>query len=133
MLCSITHGTLFLAQKSVPATQKDRQTVIDLKNTLNANFNKIAGMAANMIGKHQNIIGVVLGTLPFIMINPQIINKEDPYIIGLSLKGKRQTKRFRKIQIKYQDENFKWNLQIFNDFIAEVIQHEIDHCNGILI
>ena len=101
------------------------QTVIDFKDTLNAHLNKAAGITANMIGKHQNIIGVALETLPFIMINPQIINKESHYIIDegcLSLKCKRQTKRFRKIQVKYQDENFKWHLQVFNDFITGVVQ-----------
>ena len=132
----IIHDVHFLSQKSTPATSADIQAVRDLKATFIANSDRAAGLAANMIGIHKRIIVFGLGKLPVMMINPEIIAQDTPYQTTegcLSLDGVRPTQRFKHITVKFQNEQFQWQTQDFTDLIAEVIQHEIDHCNGILI
>lgn len=136
MIKKIIHDPHLLSQPSSPATSADIQTIQDLKDTFIANADQAAGLAANMIGIQKRIIVLGLGKLPVMMINPQIITQDTPYSTTegcLSLDGVRPTQRFTHIKVKFQDEQFKWQTQTFNDLFAEVIQHEIDHCNGILI
>lgn len=107
-----------------------------MKDTLIANNGKAAGLAANMIGVQKRIIALFVGPLPIVMLNPIIVKKADKYLAYegcLSLEGERPTERYKKITVKYQNENFETRQQAFSDFVAEVIQHEVDHCNGILI
>ncbi|MBD5432326.1 MAG: peptide deformylase [Lactobacillus sp.] len=133
---NITHNQLTLSLKSAPATQDDLNIAQNLKDTLMANKDKAAGLAANMIGQNKRIIALFIGPLPLVMLNPIITNSSGEYLAQegcLSLTGQRSTKRFKNITVQYQNENFKTHEQKFSDFIAEVIQHEIDHCNGILI
>ena len=136
MIKEIIHDVHFLSQKSTPATSADIQAVRDLKATFIANSDRAAGLAANMIGIHKRIIVFGLGKLPVMMINPEIIAQDTPYQTTegcLSLDGVRPTQRFKHITVNFQNEQFQWQTQDFTDLIAEVIQHEIDHCNGILI
>ena len=127
---------LFLAMKSEPADEADRQTIDDLIDTLQAHRDHCVGMAANMIGMRKRIIVFRRGPMPMIMVNPQITAKSGPYDTEegcLSLTGVRKTKRYKKITVKYQDQAFKQQTGTFEGFTAQIIQHEIDHCDGILI
>ncbi len=136
MIRSILHDSLFLAQKSDPATEADRQIMIDLLDTLRANLDKCVGMAANMIGERKSIIVFCNGPMQMIMVNPQITAKSGPYDTEegcLSLAGLRKAKRYQRIIVKYQDQLFHWHTAAFQGFTAQIIQHEIDHCNGKLI
>lgn len=136
MIKEIIHDVDFLSQKSTPATTVDTPTIQDLKDTFIANCDWAAGLAANMIGVHKCIIVFGLGKIPVMMINPEIIAQNTPYQTTegcLSLNGVRSTQRFKHIKVRFQNEQFKWQIQDFTDLIAEIIQHEIDHCNGILI
>ena len=133
---NITHNQLTLTLKSSPAKQADLNIAQDLRDTLIANKDKAAGLAANMIGQNKRIIALFIGPLPLVMLNPIITSSSGEYLAQegcLSLTGQRSTKRFKNITVQYQNENFETHEQKFSDFIAEVIQHEIDHCNGILI
>ncbi|MBD5429454.1 peptide deformylase [Lactobacillus sp.] len=133
---NIIHDVMLLSQKSTPATQVDIQAANDLRDTLVANSTRAAGLAANMIGIHKNIIAFFVGPLPMVMLNPKIIKKTGEYTTSegcLSLEGQRSTKRYKDITVQYDNLNFEKQTQNFTGFIAEVIQHEIDHCNGILI
>ena len=132
----IVHDPLFLAQKSEPATEADRQVIIDLVDTLRANLDRCVGMAANMIGEKKRIIVLCNNPMQIVMVNPQIIAKSGEYETEegcLSLAGTRKTKRYRKITVTYQDQTFRNKTASFEGFTAQIIQHEIDHCNGILI
>lgn len=136
MIKKIIHDVQFLSQSSTLTTSSDTQAIQDLKDTFIANCNQAAGLAANMIGVHKQIIVFGLGKIPVIMINPKILAQDTPYQTTegcLSLNGTRPTRRFKHIIVKFQNEHFKWQTQSFSDLIAEVIQHEIDHCNGIVI
>lgn len=136
MIKPIIHDQNLLAQPSSTATSADELAIRNLKDTLIANSRQAAGIAANMINVHKRIIAFNLGNVPVIMINPEIIAKSHAYNVKegcLSLTGERSVQRYQKITVKFQDEQFNWNTQTFQDWIAEVIQHEIDHCNGILI
>ncbi|MGN1272754.1 MAG: peptide deformylase [Lactobacillus sp.] len=133
---NIIHDQLFLSQKSTSANRADLKVAGDLRDTLLANRDKAVGLAANMIGKNKRIIAFYVGLLPLVMINPQITKKSGEYLTEegcLSLSGERKTKRYRTITMTYQDMNLNTKTQEFTDFIAEVIQHEVDHCEGILI
>lgn len=132
----IVKDTLSLQVASQPATKADSVAVQNLKDTLLAYDDRAAGIAANMIGVHKRIIAFFVGPLPAIMINPEIIERKDKYQAEegcLSLTGERPATRYKSIVVKYENENFEPNEQEFTGFTAEVIQHEIDHCNGILI
>lgn len=131
---TIIHDQLFLKQKSSPATKNDVQIVTDLLDTLVANKGRAAGLAANMIGKSKRIIALYVG--PFPIVIPVITKKSGKYTASegcLSLSGERNTTRYQNIIVRYQNKNFEKKEQAFNGLIAEAIQHEIDHCNGILI
>ena len=136
MIRPIIHDPLFLAQKSEPATEADRQIITDLLDTLRANLDRCVGMAANMIGEKKRVIVFCSGPMQMVMVNPQITAKSGEYETEegcLSLAGMRKTKRYRKITVRYQDQAFRPRTGIFDGFTAQIIQHEIDHCNGILI
>ena len=133
---NIIHDQLFLSQKSTSANRADLKVAEDLRDTLLAKRDKAVGLAANMIGKNKRIIAFYVGLLPLVMLNPQITKKSGEYLTEegcLSLSGERKTKRYRTITVTYQDMNLNTKTQEFTDFIAEVIQHEVDHCEGILI
>ena len=136
MIQPIIHDEKFLSLKSKKATNKDRDVIQDLKDTLKAHSHECVGMAANMIGQLKNIIIVHTESEDLIMVNPKIIKKSNPYITKegcLSLLGERETQRFKTIEVLYLTENFIKAKSKFTDFTAKIIQHEIDHCNGILI
>ncbi len=132
----IVHDPLFLALKSEPAAEADRQVIADLLDTLRANLDRCVGMAANMIGVRKRIIVFCQGPMQMIMVNPQIISKSGAYEAEegcLSLSGVRKTKRYQRITVKYQDQAFRQRTGTFEGFTAQIIQHEMDHCDGILI
>lgn len=133
---NIIHDQLFLSQKSTSANRADLKIAEDLRDTLLANRDKAAGLAANMIGKNKRIIAFYVGPLPLVMLNSQIIRRSGEYLTSegcLSLNGERKTKRYKTITVTYQNISLETKTQEFTGFIAEVIQHEIDHCEGILI
>ena len=136
MVRPIMRDMMFLAQKSEKATQADRQTALDLLDTLRANTERCVGMAANMIGVKKRIIAVSAEFAQIVMINPVITKKTGEYEAEegcLSLDGVRKTKRYETIVVEYQDLDFKKHKQTFTGWTAQIIQHEVDHCDGILI
>lgn len=136
MIKPIIRDQSFLKIKSKPATSADFKTMTDLVDTLRANADRGVGMAANMIGVSKRIIAVEMGIMTIALINPVITKKVEPYEATegcLSLPGERQTTRYKEIEVKYLDQNFKNQTQHFSGFIAQIIQHEVDHCDGILI
>ena len=136
MIKQIVHDPMFLAQKSTDATFLDMQTAKDLLDTLAANRAGCVGMAANMIGVKKRIIVFDNNGTDMIMFNPEIIEKSGEYETEegcLSLSGTRKTRRFQFITVKYLDMNLKPQTGKFFGWSAQIIQHEIDHCNGILI
>lgn len=136
MIRPINHNVFLLSQKSIPATEADRALIIDLTDTLRANLDRCVGMAANMIGINKRIIAVAMGAMVIPMVNPVILKKSNPYeaIEGcLSLTGERHAVRYQTIEVEYLDAVFKPHHETFNGFIAQIVQHEIDHCDGILI
>ena len=136
MIRPIMHDPLFLAKKSAVATEADRQVITDLLDTLHVSLDRCVGMAANMIGERKRIIVFCNGPMQMVMVNPEMIAKSGEYEAEegcLSLTGLRKTKRYRKITVKYQDQTFRQLTGTFEGFTAQIIQHEIDHCNGILI
>ncbi len=136
MIKNIVRDTFFLSQKAELATKSDTQVCLDLVDTLQANKERCVGMAANMIGVKKRIIIVSMGYMNVVMINPQILQKSNPYETKegcLSLSGERQTTRYQNIVVKYYDMQWKERKQSFVGYEAQIIQHEIDHCDGILI
>ena len=136
MIRPTIHDPLFLAQKSAVATAADKQVITDLLDTLRTNLDHCVGIAANMIGEKKRIIVFCNGPMQMVMVNPEIIAKSGEYEAEegcLSLAGVRKTKRYRKITVRYQDQTFRQRTGAFEGFTAQIIQHEIDHCNGILI
>ncbi len=136
MIKPIVRDPLFLQQKSDPATEADKQVVEDLLDTLNANLDRCVGMAANMIGIKKRIIAVAAGPFVFPMINPVITGKSGKYETEegcLSLDGVRPCTRYKEIEVDYLDQNFIPQHAKYTDFTAQIIQHEIDHFEGILI
>ena len=136
MVRQIVRDTFFLSQKSTPATAADLPAVQDLVDTVRANADRCAGMAGNMIGVHKRIIAFNAGPLTVALINPEIVRREQPYQVEegcLSLSGVRKTTRYQTIEVKYLNQAFKPCRQVYTGWIAQVIQHEIDHCDGILI
>ncbi len=132
----IVKDPIFLAQKSAPATEADAETARDLLDTLAAHRDGCVGMAANMIGVLKRIIVFDDEGKCMTMFNPEIIKYAEPYEAEegcLSLEGKRKTKRYRTIKVRYQNERFQVRLQSFSGWPAQIVQHEIDHCNGVLI
>lgn len=136
MVREIMKDPLFLARKSVPATAEDAAIGQDLLDTLEANRAGCVGMAANMIGQLKRIIVFDNDGKAMLMFNPEIVKSSGVYETEegcLSLSGVRKTKRFKSIKVKYQNEAFQTRLKTFEGWTAQIIQHEIDHCNGILI
>ena len=136
MIKTIVRDTLFLNQRSEEATKADMSIVQDLEDTLRANRERCVGMAANMIGYRKRIIIVATDFADIIMINPVITEKSEGYETEegcLSLPGVRKTIRYNKITVKYLDKAFKEHTQTFSGYIAQIIQHEYDHLEGILI
>ena len=137
MVKELMHDPKFLELKSEDATAADLQIAADLLDTLIEHKDGCVGMAANMIGELRRIIVFDNEGAYMTMFNPEIIKKSEPYDAEegcLSLLGyPRKCKRWRKINVKWQNENFETRIKTFTDFPAQIIQHEIDHCNGILI
>ncbi len=136
MVKEIIRDILFLGQKSEEATEEDKQVITDLHDTFEAHREGCVGMAANMIGYKKRIIIVSTGMMDIVMVNPVIIQKSQPFDTEegcLSLEGTRKTKRFKKIKVKFLDESFKQQTQSFEGWIAQIIQPECDHLNGIII
>lgn len=136
MVKQIVKDVFFLGQPSEPATKEDLPIGKDLQDTLQANREECVGMAANMIGVKKNIIVVNIGFANLVMFNPKIVKKTKPYETEegcLSLIGIRKTTRYEEITVEYEDMNFKKQKGTYLGFVAQIIQHEIDHCNGIVI
>lgn len=136
MIREICKDETFLAQKAAPATADDLATAQDLLDTLTAHKDGCVGMAANMIGVCKRIIAFDNEGTYMVMFNPVIIRQSGPYEAQegcLSLTGVRKTKRFQTIKVQWQNEKFQTRLKTFTGWTAEIIQHEIDHCEGILI
>lgn len=126
----------FLNQKSEQATEADKHVIQDLLDTLKANEDGCVGMAANMIGVKKRIIVVSMGFANIPMINPVIVKKSGPYETEegcLSLLGVRKTTRYKDIEVEFLDAGFKKQRQKYSGWIAQIIQHEVDHCDGIVI
>ncbi len=136
MVRDIVKDPIFLARKSVPAGPEDLETVRDLLDTLEAHRDGCVGMAANMIGVGKRIIVFDDGGKASVMLNPELIRFSDPFEAEegcLSLSGTRKTKRYRSIKVRYQNEQFQTRLKTYTGWTAQIIQHELDHLEGILI
>jgi peptide deformylase len=137
MVKELMHDPVFLAQKSAPATREDLETARDLLDTLKAHRETCVGMAANMIGVCKRIIAFDCDGSYMVMLNPEIIKQTGPYETEESclslLGGPRKCGRFRKIKVRYETTDFQVRLKTFEGWTAQIIQHEVDHCNGVLI
>lgn len=136
MVQEIMKDMIFLAQPSAPATADDLPCAQDLLDTLKAHRESCVGMAANMIGVRRRIIAFNDAGKYTVLFNPEIVKRSDPYDAEegcLSLTGVRSAKRYRKIQVRYQDDRFRTRYKTYEGWTAQIVQHEIDHCNGILI
>ncbi len=137
MVKELIHDPILLGRTSAPATEGDLQTAEDLLDTLKAHRETCVGMAANMIGVQKRIIAVDDGGTYLMMLNPEILKASDPYETRESclslLGGPRPAKRYQKIKVRYQNLQLQWRIKTFTGFTAQIIQHEVDHCNGILI
>lgn len=137
MVRELMHDPLFLARKSRAATAEDLPIGQDLMETLLAHRDTCVGMAGNMIGQTVRIIAFFDGETPMVMYNPEILKAEGPYeteegCLSL-LGGPRKTKRFQKIKVRWDNEKFQKRIKTFTGWTAQIIQHEVDHCNGVLI
>ena len=136
MIREIVTSPLMLKRPSEPATRADEPVAADLLDTIGAHRAECVGMAANMIGVRKRIICVKDGNRTLLMYNPQILEQVNAYQTSegcLSLTGERPCTRYRRIKVEYLDENFVHRIKNFSGYTAEIIQHEIDHCNGIVI
>lgn len=136
MVKKIVKGQHIFARKAQPATEADKQVVTDLLDTLGANREACVGMAANMIGGNKAIIVVAAGPFAFAMVNPVITRKSGAYQTEegcLSLDGVRPCTRYEEIEVDYLDANFRKQHGKYNGWTAQIIQHEVDHCNGVVI
>lgn len=137
MIKPLVHDPITLAVKSMPATADDLQTAADLLDTLIAHKESCVGMAANMIGVHKRIIVFVHDGEYITMLNPEILKKSGPFeteegCLSL-LGGSRKTERYRTIKVRYQTLELQTRIKTFSGWTAQIIQHEIDHCEGVLI
>ena len=137
MVREVVHDPILLGVKSEPATKEDLQVARDVLDTLIANKDACVGMAANMIGVRKRIIVFDNEGTYMTMFNPEIIKMSGPYdteegCLSL-LGGPRPCKRYQTIKVQWQNEQFQTRIKTFTDWSAQIIQHEIDHCNGILI
>ena len=137
MVKELVHDPIFLARKSEPATKENLPVAQDLLDTLVFHKESCVGMAANMIGVTKNISAFDNDGSYMVMLNPEIIKASGAYDAQESclslLGGPRPTKRYQKIKVRYQTLDFQTRLKTFEGFPAQIIQHEVDHCNGILI
>lgn len=136
MIRPIMKDPIFLARKSAPAAPEDLSVAQDLLDTLAAHRDGCVGMAANMIGVSKRIIAFDNEGAYMVMFNPEIVKFSSPFEAEegcLSLAGVRKAKRYRAIKVRYQNAGFQTRLKTFTGWTAQIIQHEIDHCNGILI
>ena len=136
MIRDICKDEVFLAQKAEPATLGDVQVAADLLETLEHHKAGCVGMAANMIGINKRIIAFDNEGSYMVMFNPEIVKKSEPYDAEegcLSLTGVRPAKRWKTIKVRWQNEKFQERLKTFSGWTAQIIQHEIDHCEGIII
>ena len=137
MVKELMHDPFFLGLKSETATKEDLQVAEDLLDTLTAHKEGCVGMAANMIGVRKRIIAFDNDGKYMVMFNPEIIKKSDPYeteegCLSL-LGGPRKCKRYKNIKVQWQTAGFQTRIKTFTGWPAQIIQHEIDHCDGILI
>ena len=137
MVKELMHDPIFLARKSETAIKEDLQTAEDLMDTLMAHRETCVGMAANMIGVTKRIIAFADGKGYTLMLNPKIVKQSGEYeteegCLSL-LGGPRKTKRYQKIKVQYQNLQMQTRIKTFTGWTAQIIQHEVDHCNGILI
>ena len=133
---TIIRDVLFLRQKALQATRADLAVGRDLTDTLRANADRCVGMAANMIGVNKSVIDVAVGFGSMVLYNPVITKKSGPYEAEegcLSLSGTRRTTRYQTITVEYRDGDWNKQTRVFTGRVAQIIQHEIDHTNGILI
>jgi peptide deformylase len=137
MVKDLMHDPIFLAQKSITATAEDLQIARDLLDTLTHHRESCVGMAANMIGACKRIIAFDNEGALMVMLNPEILKCDGPYQTEESclslLGGPRPILRYRKIKVRYQNEQLQTRLKTFEGFTAQIIQHEVDHCNGVPI
>lgn len=136
MIQEIMQNEAFLSQKSEPAGPEDLPAAQDLLDTLAAHKDSCVGMAANMIGVRKRIIAFDNEGRYMVMFNPEILKKSGPYEARegcLSLTGIRKTKRWQSIKVQYQNERLQLRYKTFTGWTAQIIQHEIDHCDGVLI
>ena len=136
MVRDICKDVIFLAQKAQPAGPEDRETAKDLLDTLAAHKEGCVGMAANMIGVCKQIIAFDNQGEYMVMYNPEILKRSGPYEAEegcLSLSGTRKAKRWKSIKVQFQNEDLQLRVKTFTGWTAQIIQHEIDHCQGILI
>ena len=136
MIRPIMKDTFFLSRKSRAATAADLSIAQDLVDTLQAHREECVGMAANMIGQAVSIIAFHIGGAPMVMLNPEIIKAEKPFETEegcLSVNGVHKTVRYESIRVRYQNEKLQHRQKEFSGWTAQIIQHEIDHCSGILI
>lgn len=136
MIKPIMKDVLFLGQKSGPATKADLQVGIDLQDTLAAHREECVGMAANIIGIKKRVIIVNMGMIDIVMFNPVIRKKSGAYETEegcLSLTGVRKTTRYEKIEMEYLDQNWKKQKMALSGWPAQICQHEMDHCDGVII
>ena len=136
MVKNIMRDPLFLSQKSETVTKEDLQIGRDLMDTLRANRERCVGMAANIIGVKKNIIIVNMGFVDIVMFNPVIVSKSEPFETEegcLSLDGVRKTLRYQNIEVEYYDFAWKKQHQKLSGWTAQIVQHEVDHCEGIII
>ena len=136
MICEICKDEFFLRLPSREATAEDMDIARNLLDTLEAHSDGCVGMAANMIGVSKRIIAFDCAGKHMVMFNPVILKKEGAYQTEegcLSLSGSRRTERFQSIKVQWQNEKFQTRAKTFTGWTAQIIQHEIDHCNGILI
>lgn len=136
MIRSIVRDVVFLGQKSEIADRADVAVGRDLRETLHANRDKCVGMAANMIGVRKRVIVVGMGPVDVVMYNPEIVRRDTPYEAEegcLSLDGTRRTTRYQNIEVTWLDDGWKPRRQRFSGWIAQIIQHEVDHLDGVVI
>ena len=136
MICEICKDEFFLRLPSKEATAEDMDIAQNLLDTLEAHRDGCVGMAANMIGVSKRIIAFDCEGKYMVMFNPVILKKEGPYQAEegcLSLAGSRKTERFQSVKVQWQNEKFQTRVKTFTSWTAQIIQHEIDHCSGIVI
>lgn len=136
MVRDICKDILILGQKAAPVTEEDTALVQDLLDTLKANADRCVGMALNMIGVPKAAIAIAAGPFQFAMLNPVIVKKSGVYHTEegcLSLEGVRHCIRYNEIEVEYEDQNFRKRRTKYSGWTAQIIQHEIDHLNGIII